>query len=541
MQDFLNWRTDPLLVDNEPTEKSKWLTANDLLENNLQERIFSPANQFQLYSVMIRKIDFVTGERLLQSFPYLLLEQKWLEKLRKQTLSLAERAHHYFKETKADYSIRSWQKKIIKYVEEQGRLPFPLFRLFPNWYAIFDNKQYIQFQSARGEHFQLPLYLTEELAYLSGVIMGDGHLANYFINIIDSSKEHIENLVKSLETTFQTNIEFFAQKNANAWNVNVLGKWIVRFFNFLSGQPINERKYPHVREPLLMPSEPVFRSAFWRGLMDADGSYKSTISFGTASKQLLKDFSDFLTLHNIHNRFYKQSVFGGTTFSLNIAGESRKKFAQLIGTNHPQKIQELEILLSRRVNQFARKTTTLRKQGVWKGQVVDVQEKKLTAGYFNFLLVPYFSLSNFGEKIRKLRRLQNHTQQDLAKEVNIKRTLLSNYEINITTIPIANLMKIYTFYNRSLLDILKEHSKLLIHSRSSHCLIDTRPNEKMLQLLRGLQFKERGCIMSLGENNKFNVTFREELSDYFAIDITSNRFHNSVLNNFVREFFILRK
>ena len=47
--------------------------------------------------------------------------------------------------------------------------------------------------------------------------------------------------------------------------------------------------------------------------------------------------------------------------------------------------------------------------------------------------------------------------------------------------------------------------------------------------------------MSLGENNKSNVTYREELGDYFAIDITSNRFHNSVLNNFVREFFILRK
>ncbi len=483
MPAFLHWESDPLLLDPTPAAQNTWLTANELLEKRQGDKFQTETGQLQLYPIMLRKVDFISGERIIQSFPYILLNQEWVSRIRKQSLAHAEKAHHYFLGSNISKSIRDWQKRIISYIEEQQRLPFPLFRLVPSWETFFQGKQYIQFQSARGEGFQLPLMLTEELAYLTGVIMGDGHLANYFVNIIDSSKEHIENLVKSLETIFQTNIEFFAQKNAQAWNVNVLSKWIVRFFNFLSRQPINERKYPHLREPLLIQSEPVFRSAFWRGLMDADGSYISTISFGTASKQLLKDFSNFLTLHNILHRFYTQSVFGGTTFSLNIAGESRKQFAQLIGTNHPQKKQDLGILLSRRVNRFARKTTTLRKQGVWKGQVVDVQQKKLTTGYFNFLLVQYFSLSNFGEKIRKLRRLQNHTQQDLAKEVNIKRTLLSTYELNITTIPIANLMKIYTFYNRSLLDILKEHSKLLIHSRSSHCLIDTRPNEKMIQLL----------------------------------------------------------
>ncbi len=54
--------------------------------------------------------------------------------------------------------------------------------------------------------------------------MGDGHLANYFINIIDSSKEHTKNLTKLLEELFHSRTEFFAQQNANAWNVNLLGK-----------------------------------------------------------------------------------------------------------------------------------------------------------------------------------------------------------------------------------------------------------------------------------------------------------------------------
>ena len=541
MSAFLHWESDPLLLDLTPTVQNTWVTANELLEKETRDKFQTEAERLLLYPIIIRKVDFITGERILQSFPYILLNQEWISRIRKQSLAHAEKAHHYFLGSNISKSIRDWQRKIINYLEEQQRLPFPLFRLIPSWETFFQGKQYIQFQSARGEGFQLPLKLTEELAYLVGVVMGDGHLANYFVNIIDSSKEHIENLVKSLKRIFQTNIEFFVQKNAQAWNVNLLGKWIVRFFNFLSGQPIAQRKYPHLREPHLFQDKPSFRSAFWRGLMDADGSYISTISFGTASKKLLKDFSDFLTQQNIHHRFYEQSVFGGTTYSFNIAGESRKQFTQLIGSNHPQKKLELENLLTRRVNRFARKSATLRKQGFWKGQVVEIQQKKMVAGYFNFLLMPHFSLSTFGEEIRKLRRFHNHTQQSLATEVNIKRTLLSNYELNITTIPIADLDKIYSFYNRSLLTILKEYPKLFIHSRSSHCMIDTQPNKKLLQLLSGFQFKERGCIMILRENNKSNVSYREELSDYFSIDIKSNRFHNSALNNFVREFFVLRK
>ncbi|MGC9778227.1 MAG: hypothetical protein HZR80_03195 [Candidatus Heimdallarchaeota archaeon] len=330
-----------------------WFTANQILEKHQSEQYLLKNNQLHPYPILVRKIDFISGERPLQSFPYLVLDHAWIQKLRKRSLSIAEKVHYYFKGCNYNKSIRDWQKKIISYLENQQRLPFPLFRLVDDWESYFYEKLAVQFQSARGEAFQLPLYLTEDLAYISGVVMGDGHLADYFVNIIDYSKEHIELIAALLVELFQSKIEIFKQSNANAWNINILGKWIVRFFNFLSGQPINARKYPALREPLIFQKNDLFLKAFWRGVMDADVSYKTVISFSTASQRFLSDFSAYLSQHNIHCRFYTQSVFGGTSHSFTVAGESCKRFAKLIGTAHPQKQVELQLLLKKKVYQFS--------------------------------------------------------------------------------------------------------------------------------------------------------------------------------------------
>ncbi|MHA1126277.1 MAG: LAGLIDADG family homing endonuclease, partial [Candidatus Heimdallarchaeota archaeon] len=384
----LNWQSDPLLIDSTPIVQNSWLTANDLLERNPKAIFASRSMQLELFKIMIRKIDFITGERILQSFPYIALDNKWLKIIRKKSLSLAEKAHFYFEGSNNNKTIRQWQKSIIKYIEDQYRLPFPLFRLVDNWEELYQDKEYVRFQSARGEVFQLPLYLNEDIAYLTGVIMGDGHLAEYFINIIDSSKEHVGNLTQTLAKIFNSKTEFFKQSNANAWNVNILGKWLVRFFNFLSGQPINARKYPALCEPLVFQENVHFRKAFWRGLMDADGSYTKVIGFGTASKRLLSDFSNYLTLNNIHFRPYTQTVFGGTTYSFTIAGESRKDFAKLIGTFHPKKNNELQLLLKKKVNRFSPRISTLEKRGFWKNQVIAFNKNKMLDQYFNFRLIP---------------------------------------------------------------------------------------------------------------------------------------------------------
>ncbi|HUT79946.1 MAG TPA: LAGLIDADG family homing endonuclease [Candidatus Bathyarchaeia archaeon] len=541
MFEYLNWQKDPYLIDPEPFEQNKWLTANDLVTQGNENLIFSPITQLNLYSLMLRKIDFLSGERLLQSFPYILLDDEWCILLRKQTLTLAERAYHYFQGALTNNSIRIWQKKLIQYLEEQNRLPFPLFRLADSWQDYFLEKQFVQFQSARGEDFQLPLYLTEELAYLTGVIIGDGHLADYFINIIDSSKEHIKNLAELLQLHFNSKIEFFEQQNAQAWNVNILGKWIVRFFNFLSGQPINERKYPHLCEPLIFQEQDLFRRAFWRGLMDADGSYKTTIGFGSASEQLIIDFSQFLEEHTIQHRFYEQEVCGGKTYSVNIVGTSRKDFATIIGSAHPKKQKELQILLNRKVIRFSRRLYTLEKHDTWNGQIVNFNFKKIITGYFDFSLLPDLQIKDLGKEIMYLRKKFKHKQKQISTNLSITSSLLSKYELDKTAIPINLLLKLLSFYAVSMYTFLSNYKQLVFQSSKTTCQFPTQPTDTLLTLLQGLQLKEGNYFAIVGLPNYTIEEYKDLLSDYFRIPKPQKRiFYNTCLSKLLHEFCLLR-
>ena len=541
MFESLTWQKDPLLLDPEPLEQNAWLTANDLLSQGKRESIFTPTGQFRLYSLMLRKIDFVSGERLLQGFPYLLLGEDWCERLRRQTLLLVERAHHYFIGAITNTSIRSWQKKLIHYLEDQQRLPFPLFRLADDWEEFFTGKQFVRFQSARGEPFQLPLYLTEELAYLVGVVMGDGHLAEFFINIIDSSREHIENLARLLEKHFHSKIEVFEQSNANAWNVNILGKWLVRFINFLSSQPINERKYPHLCQPALFCNEALLLAAFWRGIMDADGSYKSTILLGSASQQLITDFESFLQQHTISFNNYTQEVCGGTTYSVSILGKSRKAFVNLLGSLHPQKQKELETLLTRKVYRFSPRPHTLLRYGKWKGQVLDFNKSKLINGFFDLSFCPYLSFSNLGAFLRDIRKGKNIKLTNLAQQLSINSSLLSKYELNTTAIPIPLFQAILNIYEIPFLNFLKLNPQLEFRSGKTVCQFATSPSDFLLQLLLGLKLSDNNYFLIVGSPDYLHEFYKSLLSEYFKIQIIENRrFQNAALRTLVQEFCILQ-
>ena len=107
MFEFLNWRTDPMLVDPEPLAQNTWLTANDLLESNRRDSFIDSTGQLLLYPIMIRKSDFITGKRILQSFPYIRLDRVWIDKIRKNSLAIAEKIHYYLIDSNISKSIRS--------------------------------------------------------------------------------------------------------------------------------------------------------------------------------------------------------------------------------------------------------------------------------------------------------------------------------------------------------------------------------------------------------------------------------------------------
>ncbi|MGC9777928.1 MAG: helix-turn-helix transcriptional regulator [Candidatus Heimdallarchaeota archaeon] len=105
-------------------------------------------------------------------------------------------------------------------------------------------------------------------------------------------------------------------------------------------------------------------------------------------------------------------------------------------------------------------------------------------------MVPNLSVSNLGAYIHSLRKGHRHTQLELAKEINITQTMLSKYELNDTTIPIADLLQIF-FYKILLLSFLSKYSKLHLHSQFSHCLLDTQPNKLLPNYFVGYNLKSK--------------------------------------------------
>ena len=118
MTDLLNWLTDPLLIDPIPIKENDWLTANKLIEHNNHSKFFLKPDILNLYSIMVRKHDFLAGERLLQRLPYITLLPDIAYNLRKRSLKLAERYQHYFQKTALEQFLewidnKSWKEKII--------------------------------------------------------------------------------------------------------------------------------------------------------------------------------------------------------------------------------------------------------------------------------------------------------------------------------------------------------------------------------------------------------------------------------------------
>ena len=75
---MLHWKTDPLLLDPEPVEHEKWITANELLKQGKRAKFFLVEDALNLYGIFVRKQDFVSKsrrDRIMVRMPYVVLDE----------------------------------------------------------------------------------------------------------------------------------------------------------------------------------------------------------------------------------------------------------------------------------------------------------------------------------------------------------------------------------------------------------------------------------------------------------------------------------
>ncbi len=531
---MLHWSTDPLLLDPTPIIKNEWLTANKLIVQNKQSKLFTKQDILNLYSIMVRKIDFVGGKRLLQRLPYISLSSDLALNLRKQSLKLAERCHHYFQETAIDYSIKKWQQKIIDYTENQQRLPFPLFRLSDHRQSFLSQK-YVSFQSARGEHFHLPTRLTADLAYFLGVVIGDGHLNYHNIELVDFSQEHMLMLQALSKSLFGVDGPVNGEKKV--WLLHLNNKWLVRLVNFLTDQPITGKKYHALREPLVFKSDEFLRWAFWSGALDADGSYKTNVNFCSSSEFFINEFTNLLSIYDIGFTTRTICTEFGISYAVGIKATSKDILSKFLQPRHPIKQKEYQRYLSKKRLHLIEDPIKYRIDAFNLETIISLNDES----YFNFELLPTLNVINCTKFLRTPRKILSWTQQDLADYLIIPKGHLAAYERR-NSLPLPLLVKLLPKLPNApehLMLFLAENKLEYFRSRKAFARLDLQPKERLLSMAKSLSIRDRYLLIEQPIDKKADLY--KKMSDYFDVKVTNNQLQNSVLYQYITTFFQTKK
>ena len=541
---LLNWNTDPLLVDSSANSSIHWETANSLLRKGKDNIIFQDEfPKLAIYSIIIRKNDFISSERLLQTFPYIVLTPHWNTRIRKKSLKVAERCYNYFKNSSLEKSIRSWQKVIISYCEKQQRIPLPIFRLSDNWKEFFINSSKVAFQSARGEKFHLPTKLSLDLSYLLGVIIGDGHLNYHNVVLVDFSKKHIGFLQKLAMKLF--GIEGLISGENNRWLLHYNNKWVVRLANFITDQPIEGKKYDSLQEPLLFQMNDLLRRHFWSGVLDADGSYKKQISLSSKSKLFVQSFGEFLSDHHINFKIRKLQNPSYEGYTLTTDVKAKRILGQLLLPRHIEKLPDFEnyirskIYQSRKIRNdeislLMKEKQNLRFKSFNEKNIINEKSQQ----FFDFSKLHGIAVQQCQELIKDLRTHLSWTQKKLAEYLSIPVKVLTSYE-NKTDLSIQLVEKLLHLFPqeqpKTLMLFLEANNLNYFRSRKTIAKLDLQPTEELLSIVNNLELRRNYLLIKYEGNNK--EVFQKKLANHFVIrKPTSYKLSNSVILHFAQTF-----
>jgi len=517
----LNWRTDPVYFDQEPLPVNEWLNANELIEAGKEELILQgPTLQFNLYPMLVRRVDFVrtkSSDRILARFPFVNITKEEKNLILDKQLLISEKLRDYFYQSD-NRSILEWRDVLRKQLE-RGFVPLPFLRCFSDFVTI-DLLVNREFQSARGESFIMPSSLTEDLAYLCGIVNGDGSLGKYKLSIVDYSTDNIKQLQKQFW-------EFFAQKgriqfqNENWPEVIITNLWVIRFFSFLTSQPIGQKKYPSLREPLILLNEP-YRAYYWSGVMDADGSYKKgNVRLTSASLRFVQDFAKYLSSLNIQSKITERT--DGTN-QLYIPRRFHDIYKEHFKCLHPEKRYEFMLLKKGGTHELS------------KAQVfVRFDQSKMINGYFNFDFLKSIQIVGLEDFLRQKRG--QLTMKEYAKILDITQGIISHIETGKRAISIELLSKILAKESEPLMPFLLLNRNIIRFRKlkSPPIRLSLKPSKTLILLAKKMLIYKTSISLP-----KDDINLQNKIGDYFEVKISNNRIRNKLLQYYLTTFGIYK-
>jgi len=220
-----------------------------------------------------------------------------------------------------------------------------------------------------GKRIKIPVYVDERLAYLAGLIAGDGCIvgnSDRFVIRFTSSCDELRRKFKEIvRDIFGIEARDVIHKN-KVPTVEFSSKIVAHLLRKL-GIPPSPKSSKLDMTPILLSLPNEVLSGFIRGLFDCDGCVvirrkgSSIVELDTTSKNLARKLQLALLRFGIVAHLKRRDVKGKTNvingrdivsrhdrYSLIIYGENIEKFAKHIGFGNPEKAMKLQKLLELR-------------------------------------------------------------------------------------------------------------------------------------------------------------------------------------------------
>lgn len=190
----------------------------------------------------------------------------------------------------------------------------------------------------------LPKHYTSDLAYLSGIILGDGHVSKRTeISICTDSEEFANDVILPII------VRLFGYKPASVHYDNylllvIMAKPVHFLFSRVIGMPSGKKK-GKISIPKFIFMNRGFKVNFIRGLFDSDGgvtcSKKYSILISSSTLPFIIEVKSLLSELGVHlGGPYRSGSGKGNEIRTFKAGEIIK-FQRLIGSRHPKKAERL--------------------------------------------------------------------------------------------------------------------------------------------------------------------------------------------------------
>jgi len=198
-----------------------------------------------------------------------------------------------------------------------------------------------------GKNICKPPALTPELAYLAGVILGDGHVKNYLhptgypqhVIIIEKmrtpyTESYLPQLIKAV---FGIRPRVYTHKRKSELvRISVASKIICRVFTKLLGFSVGKKDDAPVIIAEKWPDE--LKLQFLAGLFDTDGGKSgNSYSLGNTSRRMIDFAKRLLEKNHIKTRIYTQTFPTSDYWHLYVTQESKTAFQKLVPVRNRRK------------------------------------------------------------------------------------------------------------------------------------------------------------------------------------------------------------